>query len=148
MITIEAKPLTYDVEIPGYGVFTLSRLGAGKEAEMSYRLRVADEKQKEVSRRYKGVIEQEKKLLDEKNDEELKKLRASKEYLEAKEAQAETSAALRDAVLYQREAVAGLWNSQNQKALERLKNDFSSEQLNELYLQVMQQVAQGRGEKQ
>lgn len=145
MITIEAKPLTYDVEIPNYGIFTLRRLGAGKEAEIGYRLRIAEEKQKEVSKRYDDVIKREVALLEEKNDKELKELRESKEYLEAKAAQSEASAALRDSVLYQREVVAGLWSSQDEEALERLKNDFSSEQLNELYMQVMQKIATEKG---
>lgn len=58
-IKIEMKPIVYDVEIPGYGIFQISPMGAGAEAELHVLSRELDEAM-ENTRQYDALVEREK----------------------------------------------------------------------------------------
>lgn len=59
-IKIEMKPTKYQVEIPGYGIFEISPLGAGAEAELRVIARKFSEMAEKI-KKYDGLVEKEKK---------------------------------------------------------------------------------------
>lgn len=58
MIKIEMKPTQYEVEVPGYGKFKISPLGAGAEAEIRMRFRELDDLMQE-SNKFKYIADKE-----------------------------------------------------------------------------------------
>lgn len=139
-ITIEAKPLIYNVEIPGYGMFTVRRLGAGAQADLSDELAAAQKAQEQIMEDFADTIAEEKRLVRANDQEGLNVLRASEAYKEAQSAQRKVSQMLQDAVNHSNRIELGLWDSEDKQALERFRNDFTIEQIRGFYQQVMQQA--------
>lgn len=136
-IILEAKPIEIQVEIPGYGNFKLRRLGAGAEAEIMKKLREASEENKRVTNKFKDVLESEKNFLRTSQTTKLEELKATAEYQSAKQSIEKAAAIMQGAVEYSNERMLSLWNSDDQKSLEKLLNDFTIEQLRALYQQAI-----------
>lgn len=121
MIKIELKPVTYQIEIPEYGVFDVSPLGAGAEAEIRMCFREVDE-----------LVAETKKFTDltdkEKAGEEVDK--ESQEYKDCMKALQDASKGidkLRDTII---DKMRGVFKG---KGVEKLFNDFSYEQILEIH---------------
>ncbi len=139
-ITLEAKPLEYQVEVPGYGLFTVRKMGAGVEADLAGRLREMDERQKSFDEEYKNIVDQEKELASAKNETELKKLKDSEKYKAAIKAQEELSRFLGKISGELMRVHLELWDCEDKEALKRFLNDFTTEQIRGFYKQIMDQV--------
>lgn len=139
-ITLEAKPLEYQVEVPGYGLFTVRKMGAGVEADIASRLREMNEKSELFDEEYKDIVDQEKKLASTENEAELKKLKDSEKYKMAIKAQEELSRSLGPISEELMHIQLGLWDCEDKEALRRFLNDFTIEQIRGFYKQVMEQV--------
>lgn len=121
MIKLDIKPIKNKIEIPGYGVFEVSPLGAGAEAEIRIAFRKIDQVYEEA-KKYQGIVDREK------NGEKLD--RESDEYKEAIKAFNEVSKVsgeTRDIVLSKMKMVI---NGDN---LEKLFADFTYSQIQEIY---------------
>lgn len=136
-ITLAAKPNNIEVEIPGYGKFTIKRLGAAKEAKIGTLVQKAEQSTKEISKKYKDLMEKEMELKSSGNVEELEALRSSQEYLEAQEKENESNLILREAVSLINRYCCEAWSSSDKNALKNLFNDFSAKQLQQLYAQAI-----------
>lgn len=134
---IAAERFEMKVEITGYGIFTLHRLGAAKEAEFQDMLAQAQKDAKSVVTDYKDIFELETNYEKEKDDAKLKELKASKRYQEAREAQNAADDQLNDVKRYVEKCYLELWSAEDQSALEKLFNDFTSEQIRSFYAQAM-----------
>lgn len=139
-ITLEAKPLEYQVEVPGYGLFTVRKMGAGAEADVARRLREMDERSKQFDEEYKDIIDQEKELAAAQDEGGLKKLKGSKKYQEAVRVQKDSAQFLRQITEELMQIQLGLWDCEDKGALKRFLNDFTSEQIQSFYKQVMDQA--------
>lgn len=139
-ITIDAKPLEVRAELPGYGIFYLRRLGAAKEAELGEMFENLNIKREAFQKKYQKLIDNEAKLIADKNDGELENLRASEEYQACKKEQTEQQKELERATNYLNKTCLSLWRSDEPKAIERLANDFTNAQIQEFYRQVMEQA--------
>ena len=142
-ITLEAKPYEYQVEIPGYGLFTVRRLGAGTQADLADKMRAAEKAQKKVERDFAEIVEKEKRLVAENATEELATLRTSEEYKKAEKAQKKVSSLLQDTINCINRAELALWSSDDPKALEKLMTELTIEQIRELYGKAME-IADGK----
>lgn len=136
-IVLEAKPIEIPVEIPGYGKFTLRRLGAGAEAEIMSRLREASEETEKVTAQYKEILDAEKEFVKNKNIEELEKLKATDEYRSAKQAIEHATSHMQRTGEYANTRMLKLWDSEDKDSLTRLLNDFTTEQLRALYQEAI-----------
>ena len=67
MIKIEMKPTQYQIEIPDYGVFDVSPLGAGAEAEIRCLFRELDEAMESLSERLASVADAEQEPIEDDN---------------------------------------------------------------------------------
>lgn len=142
-ITIEAKPLEVKAELPGYGIFYLRRLGAAAEAEMQEKLHKAKSLIDNVAAEFENIIKQEEEYIKAKDEAKLSALKSSDEYKKAKDAQAKADAELQKAVAYSNKCQLGLWRSDDPKAMERLLNEFTMEQIRGFYVQVMEDAEKG-----
>lgn len=143
--TLEAKPYELKVEIPGYGIFTIKKLGAGKESEIRLRLNEAQKLMDELNDKYKDIIEKENNLIKSSDEENLKKLRESAGYKEVKNKQSEVNRKLQKAHDFAVDSQLSLWSADNEDDLKKLFDDFSAEQLNSLYRQALDlEKAQGK----
>lgn len=121
MIKIEMKPTQYQIEIPGYGVFDVSPLGAGAEAEIRCRFRELDELM-EKTKQYQNIVDKEK------AGEEVDK--DSEEYKECIGALQNASKGvdnLRDTIIEKMQSVI------KGKNVDKLFNDFTYEQILEIH---------------
>lgn len=136
-ITIDAKPFEVKAELPGYGIFYLRHLGAGKEAELQDMMQKAKAEIDAVAEQYKDITEKEEELVKADDKTSLEELRASTEYKAAQKAQQKAGDSLQSAVAYANKCQLSLWRSDDKKALERLFSDFTAEQIRGFYAQVM-----------
>lgn len=120
MITIEMKPITNEVEIPGYGKFEISPLGAGAEAEIIVAYRELKQA-KEDTKKYDELVEKEEKGELDKNSKEYK------DAIEAFRKVTELADHIRELSLEKLRAVI------KGKNVDKLFNDFTYEQLNEIH---------------
>lgn len=141
-ITLEAKPLEIKVEVPGYGIFYLRKMGAAKEAAMQDLLGNAKSAADKVAEDFKDIISKESQLIDAKDEVGLKDLRNTTEYKKAQQAQNKASEELQKAVAKLNKCMLGLWRAENAGALERLLEDFSTEQIKGFYAQAISQAEQ------
>ena len=118
------KPIKYELEIPGYGKFEVSPLGAGAEADIRILSRKLDEAT-EQTKAFDDLVEKEKngEKLDH-NSEEYKKC------MEAYRVAGEAVDALRD-TLY--EKLRNVFKGEN---VDKLFNDFTYDQLAEIHRKV------------
>lgn len=138
MISIEAKPLELAAELEGYGIFYVRKMGAGTEAEIRYRLDEANNAIEEMSEKYKGIIDKEKELMEAKDDKALEELRNTPRYKELLAKQKETGERLESVYHYTRDVQLKLWRSDDPEAVKKLFEDFSFDQIQSLYKQVME----------
>lgn len=120
-IKIELKPIVYDVEIPGYGVFQVTPMGAGAEAELRILSRELDETM-EKTKQYDALVEREK------NGEELD--HNSEEYKACMKAYQEAGKII--------DKLRDIYNEKLHKAIKgkgvsKLFEDFTYDQIAELY---------------
>lgn len=139
-ITLQAKPLEYEVEIPGYGIFTIRRIGAGTEADLASRMRVIEELQQMIKEEYSDIFDEETKLIAAKDEKALKTLRSTDRYKEVEKKQAEITKKLNSTVEYTKKLAMSLWGSESHENLEKLFNDFTFEQIESLYKQALDQI--------
>lgn len=146
-ITLQAKPLEYEVEIPGYGIFTIRRIGAGAEADLASRMRVIEELQQMVKEEYSDILDEETKLIAAKDEKALNTLRSTDRYKEVEKKQAEITKELNSTVEYTKKLAMSLWGSESYENLEKLFNDFTFEQIESLYKQALDQINQSEERK-
>lgn len=146
-ITLQAKPLEYEVEIPGYGIFTIRRIGAGAEADLASRMRVIEELQQMVKEEYSDILDEETKLIATKDEKALNTLRSTDRYKEVEKKQAEITKELNSTVEYTKKLAMSLWGSESYENLEKLFNDFTFEQIESLYKQALDQINQSEERK-
>lgn len=144
-ITLEAKPYEYQVQIPGYGLFTVRCLGAGTQADLADKLHAAEKAQQKVERDFAEVIAEEKRLAEGGDHEALVAFRAADEYKHATRAQAQATTVLQSASEAVVKAEMALWSSEDPKALEKLMSELTIEQIRGLYRKVMQKVGETGG---
>ena len=120
MITIEMKPIINEVEIPGYGKFEVSPLGAGAEAEIMVAFRELKEA-RDKAKEYDYLIDKEKKNELDKESQEYK------DALGAYKNVTELADRVRSLTLEKLRAVIKGDN------VEKLFQDFTYEQLNEIH---------------
>lgn len=120
-IKVEIAPINIEIEIPKYGKFTVTPLGAGAEAEIRMAFRKIDEAVKEVEK-YKWLVDKEKagEKIDQKSDE-------YKEAIAAFGKTGEISDEATDLALNKLKAVIRGKNS------DKLFNDFTYAQLWKIY---------------
>lgn len=141
-ITIEAKPLLTEVEIPGYGVFTVRLMGAGTEAEIRRRYREANDEAQAISNKYKNILDEEKKLMEDKNAaDELKAFRVSEDYQKAQKEISVVTEKLQRVSDYAREQRAKLFTCEDNSALTKLFDELTDKQLNDIYTQVVESLS-------
>lgn len=139
-IKLEAKPLEIKVEVPGYGIFYLRRMGAAKEAEMQEVLGNAKSMVDEVAADFKDIVSEESELVSAKDEAGLKDLRTTPEYKEARRAQDKANETLQNAIRQLNKCMISLWRSDVAGALDRLLEDFTMEQIKSFYAQAMEQA--------
>lgn len=127
-IKIEMKPITCEIEIPKYGKFFVSPMGAGSEAEIRVVSRELDEKT-EATKKYDDLVEREK------NGEKMD--HKSAEYVACLDAYAEVGKVvdrLRD-LYYEklREVIKG-------DNVDKLFNDFTYDQIAKIYKEATKDV--------
>lgn len=120
MITIEMKPIINEIEIPGYGKFEVSPLGAGAEAEIMVAFRELKEA-RDKAKEFDYLIEKEQKNELDKESQEYK------DALEAYKNVTELADRVRSLTLEKLRAVIKGDN------VEKLFQDFTYEQLNEIH---------------
>lgn len=126
-IKIEIKPIVYDVEIPGYGIFHVSPMGAGAEAELRILARKFNDAAERI-KKYDGLVERENK--GEKIDHNSKEWKeAAAEYIKAGELADE----LKDT------NYAKLRSVFKGEKVDQLFQDFTYKQLSEIYKKVLKQ---------
>lgn len=121
---IELKPIKYQLEVPGYGSFEVSPLGAGAEAEVRMASRKLDEATEKL-KDFDGFIEKEK------NGEDIDK--EAEDYKACMRAYQEAGDAvdvLRDTLYEKLRAVF------KGEKVEQLFNDFTYDQIASLHRQV------------
>lgn len=127
-IKIEMKPITCEIEIPGYGKFQVKPMGAGAEAEIRVISRELEEKD-EIVKQFDELVEKEK------NGEKLD--RNSEEYQACLKAYSEIGKVvdtLRDKTYEKmREVFSG-------EKVEQLFNDFTYEQIAKIYREATKDV--------
>lgn len=139
-ISITAKPFEVKAKLEGYGIFYLRRLGAAQEAELQYEASTVKKEMDTVAEKFKGIIEKEKQLQAADDKAELETLRKSDEYLAA-QAEQQRAAEKVDLILAKtRKAQLSLWRSDDEEALKRLFNDFTLEELKNMWQQVMSEA--------
>lgn len=138
-VTIPAKPLEIEVEVPGYGIFYVKHLGAGLDAAIQARLDIARQTMDNISNKYVSLIKQETKLMKANDEAGLTNLRETEVYKNAKKEQDECNRQLQDAVKFANKCQLELWRSDDPKALEKFFNDFSLKEIQGFYAQVMAQ---------
>lgn len=139
-ITIEAKPLEVEAELPGYGHFFLRRMGAGIEADIRNKFAEANAEYQEITERAKPLIEQEKKLREAGDKDALAKLTVSDEYKKALKDQNEATRKINEVMRYSTECHLKLWRSEDPELMKRLLNDFTAEQIMAFHRQVMEKA--------
>lgn len=137
MISIDAKPLETEIEIKGYGIFRVRRLGAGQEAEATARLDEARSSIDSIAKRYKALFDKEKELVKNKDELGLSELKKSPAYQKAMAEQKASSEKLEAVMGYVNKVHLGLWSSDDSEALTRLFNDFTFKQLGQFYRQAI-----------
>ena len=127
-IKIELKPIVYEVEIPGYGVFQVSPMGAGAEAELRILSRELDEAM-EKTKQYDSLVEREKngEKLDHDSDE-------YKACMESYKEDGKIVDKLRDT--YNEK----LHKTIKGKGVSRLFEDFTYDQIAEIYKKAIKHV--------
>lgn len=136
-ITIQAKPLEIEAELPGYGKFYVRRLGAALEAEIQDRIQKAEEDNQAAQDKYKPLIEKELELTKTGKAEELAALKETDEYKEATKARTACAKSLIGAYNFAKREQLKLWRSDDPEALKKMFNDFSTEQIMDFYNQVI-----------
>ena len=118
MIKIEMKPTQYQIEIPDYGVFDVSPLGAGAEAEIRCLFRELDEAMENTKKpEFKALADREK------AGEEIVKKIDKQAYKKG----SEVIEKLRETVMEKmRNVIKG-------KNVDKLFNDFTYEQILEIH---------------
>lgn len=139
-ITIKAKPLEIKAELPGYGIFYLRRLGAAQEAEIRARLDEAKKLGDDIATKYKNLADEESNYIAAKNEGKLAELRASEDYQNCQKEQKEASEKMNDAINYLNKCRLKLWRAESPEAMERMLNDFTTEEINGFYEQVMEEA--------
>lgn len=135
-ITIEAKPLIVDAELPGYGVFHLRRMGAAMEAELRDRYEKIQDLINEKPDQ--ELAEKELKLVEAKDKKALAELRATPEYRNANERRKKIDNEIYKFNSYINKKHLELWSSDDPDAMKRLREDFTMEQIKGFYGQVME----------
>lgn len=120
MIKIELKPISNEIEIPDYGVFTVSPLGAGAEADIRIAFREMNELH-EATKQYEELVEKDKKGEADKDSEEYKQA------MEAFQKAGKSAENVRELMLAKLRAVI------KGKNVEKLFQDFTYEQIQEIY---------------
>ncbi len=143
MITIQAKPLTAEVKIGDYGVFTVRLMGAAAEAEIHKRFREATAYSNDVMRKYSDVLDEEKKFIADSNEAALEELRASAKFKEASKAISEAYDKLEDVKRYACSERQKLFASEDYGKLERLFTELNSEQINVIYGEIVSKLSTG-----
>lgn len=139
-IKLEAKPFEIKVEVPGYGIFYLRRMGAAKEAEMQEVLGNAKSIVDKTADDYKDIVTKESQLVNAKDEVGLVNLRSTPEYKEAQRAQNKANDELQKAIAKLNKCMLSLWRSDVVGALDRLLEDFTTEQIKGFYTQAMEQA--------
>lgn len=123
MIKIEMKPTQYQIEIPDYGVFDVSPLGAGAEAEIRCLFRELDEAMENTKKpEFKALADREKA-----GEEIDKESQDYKDFIEAYKKGSEVIEKLRETVMEKmRNVIKG-------KNVDKLFNDFTYEQILEIH---------------
>lgn len=121
MIKIEMQPTKYQIEIPGYGKFDVSPLGAGAEAEIRCAFRELDDYMSKT-KEYQDLIDKEK------AGEEIDK--ESQEYKDCLNAFQEASNSverLRDTII---KKMRNVFKGEN---VDKLFDDFTYDQIIEIH---------------
>ena len=139
-ITIKAKPLEVNVEVPGYGTFYVKQMGAGVEADIKNRLAEASASMDALREKYDALFKKEGELIKAKDEAGLKELKATDEYKQATQEQRECSKALDAVVNYSNECHLKLWRSDDPEAMKKFLNDFSAQQIMSFHAQVMAEL--------
>ncbi len=139
-ITIEAKPLEVNVEVPGYGTFYIKQMGAGIEADIKNRLAEASASMDALREKYDMLFKKEGELIKAKNEAGLKELKATDEYKQATQEQRKCSRALDEVVSYSNDCHLKLWRSDDPEAMKKFLNDFSARQIMSFHAQVMAEL--------
>lgn len=139
-ITIEAKPLEVNVEVPGYGTFYVKQMGAGVEADIKNRLVEASASMDALREKYDTLFKKEGELIKAKDEAGLKELKATDEYKQATREQRECSRALDEVVNYSNACHLKLWRSDDPEAMKKFLNAFSAQQIMSFHAQVMAEL--------
>jgi len=139
-ISIAAKPFEVKAKLEGYGVFFLRRLGAAQEAELQYGAAEVKKELDAVVDKFKDLLAREKELQAAGDNEGIEALRKTEEYLAAQAEQARVNGKLDAFLAKTRSAQLSLWRSDDEEALKRLFNDFTLEELKNMWQQVMSEA--------
>lgn len=126
-IKLDIKPINIKIEIPGYGEFTVTPLGAGAEAEVRIAFREMDEALKKA-KEYQSLVDREQ--AGEKLDTESEEYKLA---IEALSIVGDLSDKARDIVMDKmREVIKG-------KNVDKLFNDFTYKQIQEIYRKAIEE---------
>lgn len=144
-ITLEAKPYEILVEVPGYGIFKVHRIGAGTEADLAAKSLEIKNLNDRLADEYGDISAREVELIKSDDKAGLEALRATEEYKAAKALQKKISADLDQLNARIVRTELSLWKSDDQDVLERFLRELSLEQIRSLYRQAIEQ-ADGKAE--
>lgn len=139
-ITLEAKPYEILVEVPGYGIFKVHRIGAGTEADLAAKSLEINSLNDRLAEEYGDISAREAELVKSDDKAGLEALRATEEYKAAKALQKKISAALDQLNARIVKTELSLWESDDQEALERFLRELSLSQIRDLYRQAIKQA--------
>ncbi len=139
-ITLEAKPYEILVEVPGYGIFKVHRIGAGTEATLAAESLEINDLNNRLKEEYADISAREVELTKAGDEAGLEALRATDEYKSAKAFQDKITAKLQAFNSKMAQVELGLWSSDDQEALERFKSELTMAQIRNLYQQAIKQA--------
>lgn len=139
-ITLEAKPYEILVEVPGYGIFKVHRIGAGTEATLAAESLEINDLNNRLKEEYADISAREVELTKAGDETGLETLRATDEYKSAKSLQDKITAKLQTFSSKMAQVELDLWSSDDQEALKRFKSELTMAQIRNLYQQAIKQA--------